>query len=96
VPITARGLGDSGDDDDVTDCPECGAEIYIIAQRCPKCGHWFVEEDRRKMSARRRNEASIAEQSLELRIVKIGGAALLAALVLCLLIAGIVWLVNRG
>ena len=87
VVKTATGIGDSGDDD-VTDCPECGAEIYIIADRCPKCGHWFVDKDRRAMLARRRNEASVAELTSELRIVKIGGIILLAILFLCLLIWG--------
>jgi hypothetical protein len=93
VVKTAQGMGDSGGDD-VTDCPECGAEIYIIASRCPKCGHWFVEEDRRAMQAHRRNEASISELTTQLRIVKAGGLILLALLVLFLLIAGVIALLG--
>lgn len=73
---TATGADDPGDD--LTNCPECGAEIYMIASRCPKCGHWFVESDRRAMQANRRNDATIAEESRELRIVKIGAIALVA------------------
>ncbi len=92
---TATGSDDS-DGDDVTDCPECGAEIYIIADRCPKCGHWFVEEDRRQMVAGRRNDASQSELSAQLRIVKIGGIVLFALLVICLLIAGLVSLTGHG
>jgi len=41
---------ESGDDDDGYDddsvellpCPECGAEIYEEAQRCPYCGAYVV------------------------------------------------------
>lgn len=75
VKIAAGFEGD--DDEDVTDCPECGAEIYIIAERCPKCGHWFVEQDRRMMRANRRNEATISETAGQLRIVKVGAVVLL-------------------
>ena len=92
---TATGA-DDWDDDDVTNCPECGAEIYVIAERCPKCGHWFVEQDRRAMRANRRNASSMAEEARELRIVKIGAAILLALALLILLIAGAVSLVGGG
>lgn len=33
------------DDDDVSytvDCPECGAEVYEDAERCPACGSYIV------------------------------------------------------
>jgi predicted amidophosphoribosyltransferase len=46
MPITAQGLDDSDDDDEIGACPECGAEVYLIAARCPKCGYWFTDEDR--------------------------------------------------
>jgi uncharacterized membrane protein YvbJ len=88
---TATGF-DSGDGDDITDCPECGAEIYMIADRCPKCGHWFVEKDRRAMRSRRRNDESIAEESRELRIVKIGAILLLGA---CLVFGLVALIVSR-
>ena len=45
MPITAQGLDDSDDDDEIGQCPECGAEVYLIAARCPKCGYWFTDED---------------------------------------------------
>jgi uncharacterized membrane protein YvbJ len=89
---TATGADDP--DDDVTDCPECGAEIYLIADRCPKCGHWFVESDRRKMRANRRNEGSVAEMASEMQIVKIGGVVLLVVLVLCLLVWAVISVVT--
>ena len=79
---TATGFDSGDDNDDVTDCPECGAEIYIIADRCPKCGHWFVEKDRRAMKSNRRNDESIAKQSKELAIVKVGAILLVAAFVI--------------
>ena len=34
------------DDDDVDDlvtCGECGAEVYALGDRCPKCGYWMVQ-----------------------------------------------------
>jgi hypothetical protein len=95
VVMTATGA-DDWEDDDVTDCPECGAEIYVIAERCPKCGYWFVEQDRRAMRANRRNESSIAEASRELRIVKIGAMVLLALAALFLVIAGAMSLLSGG
>ena len=85
---TATGADDPVDD--VTDCPECGAEIYVIAERCPKCGHWFVESDRREMRANRRNEGSISEMERSMRILKIGAAVLLAVFVLCLVVGAVI------
>ena len=51
---------DSGDedwsDDDSDDggetgcCPECGGQIHSIADKCPSCGYWLSNEDRRAMS----------------------------------------------
>lgn len=42
------------DEDDQADeptagCPECGAAIYADAEKCPKCGRWLTEADRRAM-----------------------------------------------
>ena len=91
---TASGFDDD-DDDDVTDCPECGAEIYVIAERCPKCGHWFVDQDRRAMRASRRNEASTAELAGQLKIVKVGAAVLLIAAAIFLAIAGVMSFLGR-
>lgn len=81
---TATGADDPGDD--ITDCPECGTEVYAIADRCPKCGHWFVESDRRRMAAGRRNDASIAEMEGAMRILKVAAAILIAVLFVGLLI----------
>lgn len=38
---------DGGDDEgsaDVLPCPECGAEVYEEAERCPVCGNYIVHE----------------------------------------------------
>jgi hypothetical protein len=37
--------------DDLANCPECGAEVYLELNdsRCPECGHWFLESDRARM-----------------------------------------------
>jgi hypothetical protein len=38
----------NSDDDDSVICPECGAEVLLELNndRCPECGHWFLEADR--------------------------------------------------
>ena len=61
MPITPNGLdndegddnyydGDEDSDDEPGECPACHAEVYLIADRCPKCGHWFLEVERRSMA----------------------------------------------
>jgi zinc-ribbon domain len=40
------------EEDDLEDqaavaCPECGAPIYADADKCPACGYWLLEADRR-------------------------------------------------
>lgn len=94
LPRIATGAADAGDDDDVTNCPECSAEIYAIATRCPKCGHWFVEEDRRRMQSNRRSQAAIVETARELRIVKVAAAVLLVVLAICLAVAAVAALLS--
>ena len=41
---------DWGDDDDdftdVVDCPNCGSEVHELADCCPKCGEFIIEESR--------------------------------------------------
>jgi hypothetical protein len=89
MPAVASGFDDSGDDDEVSDCPECGAEVYLIADCCPKCGYWFEAGDRNSMKGRRRIKS-------EMRIVKIGGAILGAVVVLALLIIGAMSFLGGG
>lgn len=31
------------DADDPVACAECGAEVYALGDRCPKCGYWIVQ-----------------------------------------------------
>jgi uncharacterized membrane protein YvbJ len=38
---------DDHQSDDLSGCPECGAEIYADAEQCPACGYWVTDEDRR-------------------------------------------------
>lgn len=37
------------DDSESAPCPECGATIHSVLDRCPKCGHWLTAEDRQNM-----------------------------------------------
>jgi hypothetical protein len=39
--------GEEEDDEESVDllpCPECGAEVYEEAERCPACGNYIVHE----------------------------------------------------
>jgi hypothetical protein len=86
MPITANGFddddeddddysaGNDDDDDEVGKCPECHTEVYLIADRCPTCGHWFQEGERPLMS--RGGETRWG------KIVKAVSIALLAAIAL--------------
>jgi uncharacterized membrane protein YvbJ len=80
MPITANGLDDSDDDDEVGECPECGVEVYLIATRCPKCGHWFQDDERRSMNRSRQTRS-------ELKIVKVGGVVLLVLFAVAAVVA---------
>ena len=33
-------------DHETIKCPECGSTVYAIADRCPQCGHWFLDEEK--------------------------------------------------
>lgn len=42
------------DDDDAADaetnpCPECGAPVSEYSDKCPACGYWLSEADRRAL-----------------------------------------------
>jgi len=41
------------DAQEVVPCPECGAGIEIDAEKCPECGFWILEADRRLMQSDR-------------------------------------------
>jgi uncharacterized membrane protein YvbJ len=81
MPAIAAGF-DGDDESDVSDCPECGAEVYLIADRCPKCGYWFEDGDREGMRRSRQLHS-------EMRLVKIGGAILLALMAIGLIVLGL-------
>ena len=43
---------DDDDEDDVETpghCPECGGPIHGLADKCPACGYWLCDADRRSM-----------------------------------------------
>ncbi len=76
--ITATGSED-WDDDEQGQCPECGAIVYLTGDKCPKCGYWYLAEDRPKMKVQSREKS-------EMRVLKIGvliiiGASLVIGLV---------------
>jgi hypothetical protein len=41
------GYEDAPDDDEPTACPECGAAMSGHTDKCPRCGYWVTDEDRR-------------------------------------------------
>jgi ribosomal protein L37E len=40
---------DELDEEETARCPECGQSVHIISGRCPACGYWLSEADRRAM-----------------------------------------------
>lgn len=49
----ADAADDDEDEDDVGPCPNCGATVHVLAQRCPHCGVWIDSETMRSTAARR-------------------------------------------
>jgi hypothetical protein len=37
------------DDEDASSCPECGGTVYSFTEKCPHCGYWLSDADRRAM-----------------------------------------------
>ena len=37
------------DEEDSAACPECGEPVPEISDRCPACGYWLSDADRRGM-----------------------------------------------
>ncbi len=73
------------DNGDTGRCPECGAEVYLIAGRCPKCGRWFTDDDAAAMKSGRNVVA-------EMRIIKVSAAVLLAVAIVAIAVAAILGL----
>jgi hypothetical protein len=42
---------DEPDDEEVAHCAECGNPVHLIADKCPACGYWLSDADRRAMWA---------------------------------------------
>jgi hypothetical protein len=40
---------DELDDEEAAHCPECSEPIHIITDKCPACGYWLSDDDRRKL-----------------------------------------------
>ena len=40
---------DAESDDEGAACPECGGPIHTVTDKCPNCGYWLSEADRRAM-----------------------------------------------
>ena len=44
-------------DEETADCPECRKPVDLIANSCPHCGHWFLEEEKTLMARQSRRNA---------------------------------------
>jgi hypothetical protein len=42
---------DESDEEETAHCPECGEPIHAITEKCPACGYWLSDADRRAMWA---------------------------------------------
>jgi hypothetical protein len=40
---------DELDEEEAARCPECGGPVEIVTDKCPACGYWLSEADRRAM-----------------------------------------------
>ncbi len=40
---------DEPDDEEAARCPECGGSVHSVSDKCPACGYWLSEADRRAM-----------------------------------------------
>jgi predicted amidophosphoribosyltransferase len=40
---------ESFDDDPAAICPECSGTVYSFSEKCPHCGYWLSDADRRKL-----------------------------------------------
>ncbi len=63
-------------------CPECGGPVYMVTHKCPACGYWLAEADRRSMW---RSESKP-------KWIKLTAAVVLIVLLVTLLIVGTVFL----
>ena len=69
------------DEEEVADCPECGKQVDLIANSCPHCGHWFLEEEKEAME----RQARAGSESWRPLIILSGFIALLSAWVIWIL-----------
>jgi hypothetical protein len=40
---------DEPETDEFARCPECGGPVSSVTDKCPSCGYWFLDADRRAM-----------------------------------------------
>jgi hypothetical protein len=41
--------GDELEEEDAATCPECGGIVHSLTDKCPGCGYWLSDSDRRAM-----------------------------------------------
>lgn len=69
------------DEEEVADCPECQKPVDLIADQCPHCGHWFLEEEKVAMES----QAGASSESWRPIVILTGFVALLSAWVIWIL-----------
>ena len=75
-------LDDEPDEQEAARCPECGAPVHIVTDKCPACGYWLSEADRQAMGS----DSSISGR------LKLATRILLVVLLIFLLLGGLAML----
>ena len=54
-------------------CPECGAPVYMVTRKCPACGYWVSQADRRRFWPGESQPAWVKATALILLLILLAG-----------------------